>query len=49
MPNNICIFYVAFFAMIAASVFALGSVQWKKPLRPMLGLLLVPTVEWGKK
>lgn len=43
MPNNICIFYVAFFAMIAACVFALGS-GW-----PMLALLLIPTVEWGKK
>lgn len=40
MPTNICIFYVAFFAMIAACVFALSS-GW-----PMLALLLVPSIEW---
>lgn len=40
MPNNVCIFYVGFFAMIAACVYSLGS-GW-----PMLALLLIPSVDW---
>lgn len=44
MPNNVCIFYVGFFAMIAACVYSLGSVQ--QLLRLMLALFLIPSVEW---
>jgi len=48
MPNNICIFYVGFFAMIAACVYSLGS-GVQHSLRLMLALLLIPSVEWRDK